>query len=149
MAKQAAYGTVIQYIDPDFVYDPGEPLELGETIIHQVADISGPEISVETIDVTTHDSPDHYNEFIPGAADGGELTFELVFDPSLNGHGAIVDLVTRRLLIEFALILPGDTGRWNFLGMFSKCGHTATVKDALRASVGVKVSGKPTFTAPA
>ena len=43
MAKISAFGTWLTYIDPD----SGE-----QDRIHYVADISGPEVMVETVDVT-------------------------------------------------------------------------------------------------
>ncbi|MES2706077.1 MAG: phage tail tube protein [Verrucomicrobiota bacterium] len=149
MGKQAAYGTSLSYIDPDFIFDPETPEETGDVVIHQVGDITGPEISVETIDVTTHDSPDGFNEFLPGMADGGELSFDLLFDPGEGGHDRILDLVKRRIPLDFTITLPGDSGNFAFAGLFTKAGQTFPVKDALKASVSIKVSGSPVFTPPA
>lgn len=147
--KRTAFGTILQYTDPDFVFDEEEPDELGAVVIHYVADITGPEVSVEAVDVTTHDSPDRFNESLPGMADGGEVAFDLMFDPDTDGHERILALVAQRSLIEFALILPGASGQFEFTGFFTKAGPTFPVKDALKASASIKVSGKPVFTPPA
>lgn len=98
MAKQAAYGTHLIYTDPE------SPVTRA---IHAVADISGPEVSIDTIDVTTHDSPDKFNEFVPGMADGGEVTFDLMFDPLSSGHARILELVALRKRIFFIIEMPG------------------------------------------
>lgn len=136
MGKQAAFGTSLQYVDPD---------DANDVVIHQIGDLSGPDVSVEPIDVTTHDSADRFSEFLPGMADGGPVDFELVFDPSATGHARILELVKQRDTIAFKLLLPDGASGFDFAGIFTKAGPTFPVKDAIRASVSIKVSGKPVF----
>lgn len=97
MAKRAAYGTRLIYRDP---------ADLQNRSVHFVADIAGPDVNVETIDVTTHDSPDHFNEFIPGMANGGDVNFELIFDAAAGGHARIIEMVADREPVDFLLYLP-------------------------------------------
>jgi hypothetical protein len=97
MAKISAFGTWLTYMDPD----SGE-----QERIHYVADISGPEVSVETVDVTTHDSADQFAEFVAGSADSGEVTFDLMFDPNGLNHRRMLELVDARYNLSFSLILP-------------------------------------------
>ncbi len=141
MAKKAAYGTIlsVQYGQTGSYID-----------LINLADISGPEEAIETIDVTTHDSPDHYNEFLPGMADGGEVAFEVQFDASNAAHETLQNAVSARLLHNFYLKLPGWTstgtgGYWSFVGLFTKFSPSLAVKGSVTASMSVKVSGRPVF----
>src|SRR5687768_227094 len=76
-------------------------------VIANVTNISGPSRSRETIDVTAHDSPDQYMEFIGGLKDGGEVSLDINYDPSETTHDLDLDfedVVPRNYQI---VILPG------------------------------------------
>jgi hypothetical protein len=142
MAKTAAYGSklAVQYAQTGSYLD-----------IASVGDFSGPEISVETIDVTTHDSANNFNEFLAGMADGGEVSFDLIFDPSLAAHETLYNAVSGRLKHNFYVKFPGWVstaagGYLAFAGIFTKVGLSFPVKDKVGASVTLKVSGKPVYT---
>lgn len=143
MAKKAAYGSklAVQFAQAGLYIN-----------IAFVGDFSGPDVNIETIDVTTHDSPDHFNEFLAGMADGGEVPFDLVFDPSLPSHADLYNAVADRFTHNFQVQLPGfvdeaSGGFFQFAGIFTKFGTSSPVKDKLMASCSIKVSGKPVFTA--
>lgn len=140
MAKKAAYGTSITI----------QRLQTGSYVaMTNLKDISGPEITAETIDVTTHDSADHFNEFLAGIADGGEVTFDVEFDPTSAAHETLWNDVAARQLHNFKLILPGGSGSVGniaFAGLLTKIGIGAPVKGSLMAPVTIKVSGKPVYT---
>ncbi|MES2706076.1 MAG: phage tail tube protein [Verrucomicrobiota bacterium] len=142
MAKKAAYGSAlaVQYAQTG-----------SYTAIASVGDFTGPEISVETIDVTTHDSADHFNEFLAGMADGGEVSFDLVFNSAAAAHETLYNAVAARLLHNFQVQLPGFTntaggGYFQFAGLFTKAGASFPVKDKIGMGMSIKVSGKPVFT---
>src|SRR6188472_4541512 len=54
--------------------------------IAQVGDISGPELSTDTDEITNHDSPDGVEEFLPTIKRTGEVSFPLVFNGALESH---------------------------------------------------------------
>ena len=97
MAKQSAFGTRLRFVDP---------ADSSINRIYHVADISGPEVSASTVDVTTHDSPDQFAEFVAGSAEAGEVTFDLMFDGAIAQHDRLIDLMVARDILEFSLILP-------------------------------------------
>lgn len=136
MAKKAAYGTVLEITDP---------LDDELITVAGVADIQGPGISVETVDVTSHDSPDNFAEFLAGEASAGDVTFDLFFDPSLDGHSRLIAMCAARALATCSLILPSGAEQFNFTALVTNVGVTAAVKDALKASVTLKISGKATY----
>lgn len=143
MAKIAAYGSalLVQYAQTGAFIN-----------IANLGDFSGPEVSVDTIDVTTHDSPDKFNEFVPGMADGGEVTFDLVFDPALAVSATLYNAVADRVKHNFRARAPGYAvatdagGGWfAFAGFFTKFAVSNPVKDKLGATCNIKVSGKPVW----
>ena len=142
MAKKAAYGTSLTI----------QRLQTGSYVaMTNLKDISGPEISSETIDVTTHDSADNFNEFVAGMADGGEVNFDLVFNPNDATHETLYNAVAARLKHNFYVKLPGwvSTGGGGYLafaGVFTKMGLSFPIKDKVGASMTIKVSGKPVYT---
>jgi hypothetical protein len=120
------------------------------TDLASIGDISGPSISAETIDVTTHDSADAFAEFVAGMLDGGEVSTDLVFESGPSGHGTLYNAVADRQLHNFYLKLPGWVstgagGYFAFAGLLTAFNVTAPVKDKLGAAVTIKVSGKPVF----
>ena len=80
MSSYAAFGASL-------VYDPaGSPLTVG-----QITNISGPGVSTDAIDVTTHASASGHREFLAGLVDGGEVTVEMVYDPQTSASGGASD----------------------------------------------------------
>lgn len=142
MAKKSAFGSKLAIQ----VAQSGSYTDLAN-----LKDISGPEISRETIDVTGHNSADGFTEFLAGLGDGGEVSFELEFDPSLAAHDDLVDYASADEIHNFYLKAPGwvstgGGGYWAFAGLITKLGQSLPVKGAIMASVTIKVSGKPVWT---
>ena len=141
MAKKAAFGSklAIQYAQTGSFTD-----------VAGTGDFSGPEVSAETIDVTTHDSADGFNEFLAGIADGGEVSLDLQFDPNSAAHETLYNAVAGRVLHNFYLKAPGWTstgagGYFSFAGLLTKVGMGLPVKGSITAPVTIKVSGKPVW----
>lgn len=141
MSKKAAFGSIVSV----------QYLQTGSYInIAAVGDITGPEVSVEPIDVTTHDSADAFDESLPGLASGGEVSWDVVFLTDETQHETLFAAVAARGIHNFYLKLPGfvstgDGGYFSFAGFFTKFGVTFPVKDKIGGSVTVKVTGKPVY----
>jgi predicted secreted protein len=120
------------------------------TEIAQVRAITPPSISRSEIDVTTHDSPNGWMEYIKGLKDGGEISFEIIFDPSLGTHDAITGLLSDfnddTSIANWRIIFP-DTANttWTTLGFLTGFEADAPTDDALTASITIKVTGQPTL----
>jgi predicted secreted protein len=141
-------GTLLQ------VGDGGTPTEVFTTVA-EVRTISGPSLSVDVDDVTSHDSPDGWEEAIATILRSGEVTFDVNFVPTDDTHdGTATDgLLTRLQAREWSnckLVFPDaalvvDRTTWTFVGAVAKFQPIADPKSALRASVSFKISGKPTL----
>lgn len=130
----------------------GTQLERGDgaatevfTPIANVTNITPPGIERETYDVTAHDSPDGWREFIGGLKDGGEVEIELNYDP--REHDVLVSDFEDSAPRNYRIVFPGTLGQWAFKAIMSGFESEAPHDDKLAATVTFKVSGKPTITA--
>lgn len=99
-----AHGTQLQMSDGDT-----PPVF---TTIAQITNISGPNISVDTVDVTSMDSVGGWKEFIAGMIDGGEVSIEafLVADASqLEQLARASEDDPDQRIKPYRIVIPDDT----------------------------------------
>ncbi|ROO51465.1 putative secreted protein [Micromonospora sp. Llam0] len=116
--------------------------------IANVTSISGPARSRETIDVTAHDSPGGWMQFVGSLKDGGEVSLEINYDPTETTHDLdddFDDVDPRNYQI---VILPdtADEHTWDFAAILTELGDEFPYDDKMGRSLTVKISGKPTLT---
>ena len=119
------------------------------TTIAEVQNISGPSLSLEMIDVTNHSSTAGWKERIGGLLDGGEVTFDINFQPTTSTHsysaGLVKDMVNRTKR-NFKIVFPdGSSTTWTFSAFVSKFQSKAPVNGQLSASVSLMITGQPTL----
>lgn len=117
--------------------------------IANVSDISGPDRSREAIEVTAHDSPDKYREFIKGLKDGGEVSITINYDPTDTSHQALdADFEEDDLRDYQVVILPGtvDEWTWQISALITSLGDAYPIDDKMEREATFKISGKPTLT---
>ena len=136
MAGLDAFGTLFQR------GDGGSP-EVFTTVAH-VTDISAPELSRETHDVTAHDSTDKWREFTGGLKDGGEVSLELNYDP--RDHDALVVDLDDDEPRHYRIVWPQGIGQWDFAALMTNFTAQAPHDDKLSGEATFKVSGPPTLT---
>ncbi|MFJ2701888.1 phage tail tube protein [Streptomyces sp. NPDC087428] len=118
-------------------------------VIANVSDISGPSRKREAIEVTAHDSPNKYREFIKGLKDGGEVELTINWDPGNTSHLALdADFEEDDLRDYQVIVLPGDPDEhtWDLSGLITDIGEAYPTDDKMERTVTVKISGKPTLT---
>jgi len=141
MAKISGFGAVL-------AWDPAGGSSY--TSLGQIANISGPSLSRTSIDVTTHDSSSWWMEFIKGLKDGGEISFDVIYDPALATHdfstGILSDLDDDSTIPNFRITFP-DTGstQWILPAFVTGANVDIPINDKLGMSVTVKVAGAPTL----
>ena len=115
------------------------------TEVARLLNISPPEVTRDDMDVTDHDSPDGYKEYIPGLKDGGEVSIEghlIPTDDTQKGLLAAVDInEPEPWTIEFPTV---PKLRITFDGYVKsyKVGD-APVDDVMKFTAVIKVTGKP------
>lgn len=135
MTKLAAFGTLFKR---------------GAVTIAQVKSISGPGLSLDTEDVTSHDSTAGWEEVVGTILRSGEVTLDLIYDPSAATHkyasgGLLYDLVSRTAQ-AFSLVFPNvGVTTWTFNAFVTGFEPSAPVDGALSASVTLKITGQPTL----
>ena len=117
----------------------------------QVTSISGPGLSLDTVDVTSHDSTGAWEEHVGTILRSGEVTMDIVYDPADGTHanvadGLLADLAARTLITTFHIVFPdAATTTWDFDAFVTGFEPSAPVDGALTASVKFKLSGDPTL----
>jgi len=140
-----AFGTLLQMGD-------GAGPEVFTTIA-EVKDIDGPDISMDTEDITPHDAVGGWEEFVPTILRSGEVTFDLNFVPSNAQHGdaagGLINLLKNRTKRNFKLVLPtSPTYTWSFAAYVTGFSNSMPVAGVLGASVTLKVTGVLALATP-
>ncbi|URM90420.1 phage tail tube protein [Streptomyces sp. MRC013] len=114
------------------------------TAIANATNISAPSLARNTIDVTSHDSPDGVMEFVGGLIDPGEVSVDINYAPAL--HDVLVEDLYDTDPRNYRLVFPDTAGTtWQFAAVLTGFEATAPYDDKLAATLTYKVSGKPTF----
>lgn len=137
----AAFGTLLQYEDPG---DPGEFITVAE-----VKDLSGPGMTSDVLDTTSHTSAGAFREKIASLIDAGEVTFSINYVPVDATHDnatGLVSFMRTRVNMNWQLVWP-DTAEtlWAFPGIVTAFSPGAAVEDLLSADVTITLTGAPTL----
>lgn len=136
MAGFSGFGAQFQREDDAMVF----------ATIGEATSISGPEMERETIDVTSHDSPNRFREWVGGLVDSGEVTFEVNYDPAI--HNVLKDDFQDALPRNYRIVLPNPPGgQWDFAAFITAMGLEFPHDDKMSADFTFKISGEPIFTA--
>ncbi|MFJ5059020.1 phage tail tube protein [Streptomyces nigra] len=115
------------------------------TPIADATGISGPGLSRETIDVTSHGSPDAWMEFLGGLKDGGEVSVDVNYQPVF--HDVLVDDFDDQEPRNYQLVFPDpDETTWGIKAIMTGFEPDAPYDDKLSAALTFKVTGKPTLS---
>ena len=127
----------------------GTKIKMGEDAIANLTEISGLEISTDTVDVTTLDSEDGYREFIGGLKDGGEVGVSGLFDPTEGkGQAEFLEALDSGEVKDFNIDFPPSINkRWKFKGIVTAFTTGVSLEDPLSFEGSIKVTGKPTLEA--
>jgi len=113
----------------------------------ELTSITGPNLSTETIDVTSHDSDNTYREYISGPFEGGEISIEgLIRVDDTTGQVAMITDAGDGSSNTYHVIWPAAYAEVLFTGYTTGYTQVAAYDDALRFSATLKITGKPTYT---
>jgi predicted secreted protein len=135
MTKFAAFGTL---------------LKRGGVTIAQVTNISGPGLSLDTVDVTSHDSAGGWEEVVGTILRSGEIKLDLVYDPNTATHkyaaGGMLSDLTLKIATAYTLVFPSTaTVTWSFNAFVTHFEPSAPVDGDLSATATLKITGQPTL----
>lgn len=131
----------------------GTTLTLNGAPIGQMMDITGPQLSTDTDEVTNHSSPDNTEEHIATIKRTGEIAFPLVFNPGDTGHQALFAAWEDRSKDDYVMTFPDEDGiagagaSWTFKAYCTGFSNAAPVNGHLSADITLRVTGSPSFDA--
>jgi predicted secreted protein len=126
----SAYGTTLQW--------NGEALA-------ELTSIGGPSLSIDTIELTSHDSTDAFREFVAGLRDGGDISIEGNFIPS-DTDGQVAFVTDAKAGTTREVIITGPTSAaftWTFDAIVTSYEDTYPFDGKLGFSATLKVTGVP------
>jgi len=135
MTKFAAYGT---------------QLLKGATPIANITNVSGPGLSADTADVTSHNSTAAWEEHVVTILRSGEVSLDLVYDPAAatvkNAAGGLIYDMASRTANTYSIKFS-DTAvtTWSFNAFVTGFEPSAPHDGALTASCTLKLTGQPTL----
>jgi len=135
MAKYAAFGV---------------HLLRGAVEVANVKSISGPGLSLDVEDVTSHDSTEAWEEVVATILRTGEISVDIVYDPNNATHknavgGLLYDLTIRTSTAYSIVFATTPAVTWSFTAFVVGFEPDAPVEGGLTASVSLKITGKPTI----
>jgi predicted secreted protein len=136
---------------PNGKWAKGTTLAISGNAIAELQNISGPNRSRDTIDVSSHDSADGFREFVGGFADGGEVSIDGNFYPAdTDGQYALNTAYEAGTASTFTMTFPASTGStFSFSAIVTAFNTTSPHDGKLGFTATLKISGKPTFSVSA
>jgi hypothetical protein len=129
----------------------GAILKRNTVAIASVRNISGPGFSLDTEDVTTHDSIEAWEELVATILRSGQIAVDLEYDPNAATHknaagGLLYDLTTR-VSGPYSIVFPTTPAvTWTFTCFVVGFEPGEPHDGALTATATLKITGKPTIT---
>ncbi|MDP2365069.1 MAG: phage tail tube protein [Ignavibacteria bacterium] len=128
----------------------GTKLTWNTVNLAEVTNISGPSQTMDTIDVSSHDSPSQYKEFVAGFRDGGDLSLEGNFiKGDTTGQVAMHTDFQAGTKRNWIVKMPGwAAGKPQMAGegLITAFSISYPYEDKISFSATIKVTGKPTLT---
>lgn len=110
----------------------------------EINSITGPTITVSTIDTTALDTPGAYRTFIAGFIDGGDVTLEMNF--TRNAFETFLSDLNARALVSYELIIPdADNTSIEFDALVTGVPVTIPTDEKVTFTATLKISGEPTI----
>lgn len=116
----------------------------GWDTIAGLRDIEGPGLTADTIEAHDRDGGG-WKDFLGGLKSGGEVTFDIAYDPVEDTHDGGTGLVSfLGVSKSWRLALPASVN-WDFAALVTNFQPTAPLNDLFTASITLTVTGTPTL----
>ncbi len=117
------------------------------TTVAELIGLSGPGLSLDTVESTHTESSGANKEYIAGLKDAGEISADFNFLPANATHTGLIADQTARTLRNFQIVWPDTAGTtWSFAAFVTNYEPAAPLEDRMTSSVSLKISGAPTFS---
>lgn len=132
------------------VVSMGTTLKKGATAIAELTSIDGVSVSADTIETTALDTVGGYRTFVTSLKDGGEISIGGHFNYTSH-NPLLVDFesgAATSYTIEFPDRVATSGTKWTFSAVVTAFSTSAELEDLIGFEATLKVSGKPTLSAP-
>lgn len=124
-----AYQTILEHHEAPDTYTP----------IARIKSIKPPKITAKDIDSTTLESPDEFDELLPGLANGGELEATLEYEKAKTDTLYALFRIPSTYRIHYS-----DGSGWTYPGYINEIGDEEIVNgEIVTQTIKIKVTGKP------
>jgi hypothetical protein len=120
--------------------------------IAQVASITPPQLTRDTVDVEELAPADDFKKKLVGLIDGGEFSVTLNFDPEEQGHKDLEEDFANGVPYNYRIQFPFDETVYSDGGYYDITGivtgfapQEITAGDVMQAEVTIAVTAKPTY----
>ncbi|MDP2363717.1 MAG: phage tail tube protein [Ignavibacteria bacterium] len=128
----------------------GTKLTWNTVNLAELTNISGPSETMDTIDVSSHDSADRYKEFVAGLRDGGDISLEGNFiKGDTTGQVAMYADFQAGTKRAWIVKMPGwAAGKPQIAGdgFITAFAISYPYEDKISFTATIKLTGKPTLT---
>lgn len=136
MAKQGGYGAIVKIT-----------VSAALVAVASILDVEFPEFTAEVEDVTAHDSPGGWAEFIKtGRRNLGDFSMTLLWDKAAATHAAIITAFNANPTVNMSIQDPGGAEIIAFAGHITQLGRMSKQKEGYKCKVKVQPTGAPTIT---
>jgi len=133
------------------IFAKGTQLKVGDgaaiegfTLIPGIRTITGPSMSADVIDITSHDTPGGFRDKMQGLKDWGMLSFELLWDPGAAKHQQLFDDYVAGTVRHYQLTYPDVGGTTlSFSGFVANNPTSAPFDGALTKTAEIVIMGSP------
>ncbi len=118
------------------------------TDVAQIVDLGGPAASADQIEVSHRGY--QWRRYVAGMRDGGEVPFDVIFDPDDPSHdptitGSMYDLLATGEVNNFRITFPGagsDVTTATFEAFVSGFEVDSPMEDGIKANITLKITGE-------
>ncbi len=115
-------------------------------LLGEIIDVSGPNQSVDVVDISNMDSPSAGMEKIAGMIDAGDCSFAVNFDGSAAGTADALQTALNGRTSEVWTIALIDAETIVATGFLSALGYELPTKDKMTQTVTITFTGLVAFT---
>lgn len=135
MAKNIGYGSELSVASTTGTLDIG-----------QIRSISGPDSEYDDVDTTTLDSSTNFRTFIPGLADPGVVTIEVVSDWTLTAQSRLRTYFEAGTAKTYTISHPTSANTQSFSAYVKSIGQEIPLDDLIMSTYSFKLSGDAGWT---
>lgn len=109
--------------------------------------LNSPDIAQDYVEISNHDSPGNFKEWIDTFRDGGDIPVGLIWNPALPMHVTIYNDLLAQTELDWRVVMNNATSTtWDFKARVSRFNVPLPHDQAVVAQMSLKVTANPALT---